>query len=130
MVQIQRAYDKPTKQDGYRVLVDRLWPRGKTKKELALDAWFKEVSPSTELRKAFDHDPEKWLWFQKNYKKELKESVQAQEKLKVLEKIAGRQNLTLVFGSKETKYTHAVLLQELLEKRLQKSPSQQSKKRS
>jgi uncharacterized protein YeaO (DUF488 family) len=79
MIRIKRAYEKPEASDGYRVLVDRLWPRGKTKEELKLDVWLKEVSPSTELRKFYNHELEKWTVFKKLYQKELKERPKAQK---------------------------------------------------
>ena len=69
---LKRAYEAPGSGDGFRVLVDRLWPRGKKKSDLRLDAWAKHLSPSTELRKCFDHDPKRWLEFCKRYKAELK----------------------------------------------------------
>lgn len=68
-IKIKRVYEKPEKGDGFRILVDRLWPRGLTKEKAALDLWLKEISPSTELRKWFGHDPEKWKDFQKNIPK-------------------------------------------------------------
>jgi uncharacterized protein YeaO (DUF488 family) len=71
-VQIKRIYDAPEKSDGVRVLVDRLWPRGVSKKEAALDLWMKELAPSTELRKWFNHDPERWAGFRQRYRRELR----------------------------------------------------------
>jgi len=71
-VLLKRAYDEPAKSDGFRVLIDRLWPRGISKVTLRLDMWAKDVAPSTELRKWFGHDPERWLEFGKRYKLELK----------------------------------------------------------
>jgi uncharacterized protein YeaO (DUF488 family) len=71
-VLLKRAYDEPDSTDGFRVLVDRLWPRGKRKSDLRLDAWVKDIAPSTELRKWFQHDPKRWLEFCKRYKAELK----------------------------------------------------------
>jgi len=73
-IQLKRIYEPYSKEDGYRILVDRLWPRGFTKEKAALDLWLKEIAPSTELRKWFGHDPEKWKEFQKKYRIELKQN--------------------------------------------------------
>ena len=70
-IQIKRVYEKSDAKDGFRILVDRLWPRGLTKEKAAADLWLKDIAPSTELRKWFNHDPEKWKEFQKKYQKEL-----------------------------------------------------------
>ena len=70
MIQLKRIYDAPSETDGLRILVDRLWPRGMTKKRAAVDLWLKEVAPSTELRQWFGHDPAKWNQFQERYRKE------------------------------------------------------------
>ena len=69
-IQIKRVYEKSDTKDGFRILVDRLWPRGLTKEKAAADLWLKDIAPSTELRKWFNHDPEKWKEFQKKYQKE------------------------------------------------------------
>src|SRR5437867_304815 len=82
----KRVYDPPSKDDGYRVLVDRLWPRGLTKSKAHVDVWLKEVAPSTELRKWFGHEPEKWPEFQKRYRAEMKAQPQAMAALRKLEK--------------------------------------------
>ena len=73
MVQLKRVYEKPSRKDGFRILVDRLWPRGLTKERAAVKLWLKDVAPSTELRKWFGHDPAKWKQFQVRYRKELGE---------------------------------------------------------
>ena len=73
-INIRRVYEKPDKEDGIRILVDRLWPRGLTKEKASVDLWLKEIAPSTELRKWFGHDPAKWKDFQKRYKQELKKN--------------------------------------------------------
>jgi len=69
---VKRVYDKPAKEDGMRILVDRLWPRGLTKQKAAIDLWMKDIAPSTELRKWFGHDPDKWSEFRKKYLQELR----------------------------------------------------------
>jgi uncharacterized protein YeaO (DUF488 family) len=73
-IKIKRVYENPSKEDGMRILVDRLWPRGLTKQKAAIDLWLKEIAPSTELRKWFAHDPKKWTEFRKKYLQELKEN--------------------------------------------------------
>lgn len=111
MISIKRAYEKAEKDDGRRVLVDRLWPRGASKQKLRIDAWEKEVAPSTELRTWFGHDPERWTEFKKRYKAELRSK---KEELRALKKSARR--LTLVYGAKDTEHNHALVLKEALEK--------------
>ena len=124
MVQIKRAYEKQLKTDGYRVLIDRLWPRGLTKKKLLLDSWFKELAPSGELRKKFGHDPIKWKFFQRMYKKELLNAL-AQEKLKFLSDIAKRKKVTLIYGAKDEEHNDAVVLKSLIEKSMKHRISSQ-----
>lgn len=110
-IQIKRVYEAPSKSDGYRILVDRIWPRGVSKEEAKLDAWNKDLAPSTELRKWFDHDPDKFEDFSKKYKKELKDKA---EVLKQLTEKANDQTVTLLYGAKDTKYNQAVVLKEVL----------------
>ena len=81
MIQLKRVYEKPSRKDGLRVLVDRLWPRGLTKERAAVKLWLKDLAPSTELRKWFDHDPAKWKQFQIRYRKELREKKDSLEML-------------------------------------------------
>ena len=85
-INLKRIYEEPTKEDGIRVLVDRLWPRGLTKQKANIDLWLKDIAPSTELRKWFGHDPEKWKEFRKRYQKELKENKEQIEILKEQQK--------------------------------------------
>lgn len=111
MITIKRAYEKPESRDGKRILVDRLWPRGVRKEALALDAWEKELAPSTELRKWFGHDPAKFKEFAKRYKAELKsKKVELQELKK-----RGRK-ITLIYAAKDCDCNHALVLKEVLEK--------------
>lgn len=110
-IQIKRIYDAPSKDDGYRILIDRIWPRGISKEDAQLDDWNKELAPSTELRKWFDHDPDKFEDFSNNYKKELKDQTDA---LKQLCKIAQDQKVTLLFGAKNMAHNQAVVLQQVL----------------
>ena len=81
-IHLKRIYEKPDEKDGFRILVDRLWPRGLTKEKAAVDLWLKNIAPTTELRKWFNHDPEKWSEFQRRYLKELKENKEATDALK------------------------------------------------
>lgn len=111
-IQIKRVYDAPSKSDGYRVLVDRIWPRGISKGEANLDEWNKDLAPSTELRKWFDHDPEKFDDFSNKYKKELKDRADV---LKQLFQRARDQKVTLLYGAKDTEHNQAVVLKKVLE---------------
>ena len=115
MIKIKRVYEKTAKEDGWRVLVDRLWPRG-IKKELAhVELWMKDVAPSDALRKWFGHEPEKWNEFRKRYRAELEKRQDLVAQLKKLEKEHG--TLTLVFGAKDEAHNQAVVLAEALRKR-------------
>lgn len=113
MLRIKRVYDKPARrEDGWRVLVDRLWPRGMTKEAARIDLWMKEVAPSDTLRKSFCHDVKKWPDFQKRYRAELKQKKELLEELKRIEKEHG--TLTLLFGAKDEEHNQAVVLAEVL----------------
>ena len=111
-VWIRRAYDEPTHNDGYRVLVDRVWPRGVSKEDAQLDEWLKDVAPSTELRKWFGHDPERWDDFRSRYRDELAEHDELVDAL-IERTTQGR--VTLVYGAKDTEHNQAVVLAELIE---------------
>lgn len=110
-VKIKRVYEHPEKEDGTRILVDRLWPRGLTKAKAALDLWLKEIAPSTELRKWFGHDPDKWTEFKSRYRAELKKN---DEPLTLLKKQIEKGAVTLVYGAKDEEHNEAVVLQEFL----------------
>jgi len=112
MIRIKRVYEKPAKEDGARVLVDRLWPRGMKKEAVKIDLWVKEVAPSDALRKSFCHDVEKWPEFQKRYRAELREKKEMLADLKKMEKERG--TLTLLFGAKNVEHNQAVVLAEVL----------------
>lgn len=114
-IELKRAYDPPAKSDGRRILVDRVWPRGIARDNLRIDAWLKELAPSTELRKWFGHDPKKWDEFKTRYARELEQRSDALEQL-VEKARAGR--VTLVFGAKDSERNNAVVLKEQLERRL------------
>jgi uncharacterized protein YeaO (DUF488 family) len=108
---IKRAYDDPAPGDGYRVLVDRVWPRGRSKDALALDDWAKALAPSAGLRKWFGHDPKRWKNFQARYRKEL---TGQNELLRSLLKSAGKRPVTLVYGAKDENHNQAVVLRDML----------------
>lgn len=117
MIRIKRAYDPTSRGDGFRVLVDRLWPRGVKKGKLALDEWMKSLAPSNALRKKFAHDPERWRQFESGYKRELK-SPSAKEKIRILLGIAKKRNVTLIYGARDRVHNNAVVLKHLLEQML------------
>ena len=108
---IKRVYLQPGEEDGRRILVDRLWPRGLTKEKASVDLWLKEIAPSTELRKWFGHDPEKWKEFQTRYRAELQQNT---EQVSLLKQEAARGVVTLLFGAKDEEHNEAVVLQKLL----------------
>jgi uncharacterized protein YeaO (DUF488 family) len=110
-INIKRIYDEPSDGDGYRILVDRLWPRGVSKKEANLDEWDKEIAPSTELRKWFDHKEERFEEFGHLYREEL---IAKSEELHRLKTLAKREVITLLYGAKDPVINHAVVLKELL----------------
>jgi uncharacterized protein YeaO (DUF488 family) len=112
MIKIKRVYEKPTKEDGWRVLVDRLWPRGMTKEAAHSDAWMKDVAPSDALRKWFGHESEKWTGFQKRYRSELKKKKELVAQLKKMGKEHG--TLTLLYGAKDEEHNEAVVLADIL----------------
>ena len=114
MLRIKRVYDKPSKEDGWRVLVDRLWPRGMTKEAAKIDLWMKEIAPSDALRKSFHHDVDNWPEFEKKYRAELKQKKELLAELKKIEK--EHRTLTLLYGAKDTEHNQAVVLAEILKK--------------
>lgn len=113
-VRLKRVYDSAADSDGARVLVDRVWPRGVSKDKAALDEWLKSVAPSSDLRKWFGHDPDKWDEFCRRYRQELADDEHAEgmERLRSLHD-AGR--VTLVFAAKDETYNQAVVLKDVLE---------------
>ena len=112
-VNLKRVYEKPAKEDGIRVLVDRLWPRGLTKQKAKIDLWLKDIAPSTELRKWFGHDPEKWKEFRKRYQKELKEN---KEQIEILKEQQKKGTVTLVYAARDQEHNEAIVLKELFSK--------------
>jgi uncharacterized protein YeaO (DUF488 family) len=114
-INVKRAYDPPAKSDGSRILVDRIWPRGVTKDDLRVDAWLKDLAPSTALRKWFGHDPKRWDEFRQRYAEELEQRSGALAEL-IARAEAG--HVTLVFGAKDGERNNAVALKQQLERRL------------
>ncbi|HNR92585.1 MAG TPA: DUF488 family protein [Dokdonella sp.] len=114
VIALQRAYDDPTPHDGYRVLVDRFWPRGRSKDVLALDAWVRELAPSADLIRWYGHMPERWDEFRKRYLAELA-TPQARAQLHALLDAAGRKRITLVYGARSATGNQAIVLREALE---------------
>lgn len=112
-IKLKRAYEEPEKADGTRILVDRLWPRGLTKEKAAIDLWLKEIAPTTELRKWFAHDTEKWKGFCERYHKELKDHP---DDLKQIRDKAAKETVTLIYGARDQEHNGAVVLKDLLEK--------------
>lgn len=111
-VRTKRIYEDPDPADGYRVLVDRLWPRGVSKEEAELDEWCKEVAPSDELRKWFDHDPDRWEEFRERYRNELNE--RRSECRQLIDRCDGNR-LSLLYAAKDTEHNHARVLRDELE---------------
>ena len=109
---IKRAYERPARGDGVRVLVDRIWPRGVAKVEAKIDEWRKEIAPSTSLRKWFGHDPARWAEFKSRYFAELKKEHHSLEELRTLAK---SKTVTLIFSARDEAHNQAVALQEYLE---------------
>ena len=112
MVELKRIYEPYDKKDGYRVLVDRLWPRSVSKNKAHIDLWLKEIGPSNELRKWFNHDQVKWPEFKKKYKKELKRKRELLNTIKVLHK--KHKNITLLYGAKDENHNQAIVIKEIL----------------
>jgi uncharacterized protein YeaO (DUF488 family) len=115
LIKTKRVYDSPNKDDGFRILVDRLWPRGMSKERAKLDVWMKEIAPSEELRQWFGHEPEKWEEFQKRYSKELAAKPELLDLIRRTEKEKGV--ITLVYSARDTNYNNAVALEKQLGKK-------------
>lgn len=112
-IELKRIYDPVSKDDGYRVLIDRIWPRGVSKSAASLDAWVKELAPSTELRRWFGHDRERWQEFAESYERELADCDP--ELFRNLREHADDEGLTLLFAARDTKCNNAVVLKRYLE---------------
>ena len=111
-IKIKRACEQANKDDGVRILVDRLWPRGLTKEKASVDLWLKDIAPSTELRKWFGHDPDKWKSFRGRYETEIRHN---QDLIKVLKQKAREGTITLVYAARDEKHNEALVLKRFLE---------------
>lgn len=112
MIRLKRVYEKPSRKDGVRILVDRLWPRGLTKERAAVKLWLRDVAPSTELRTWFGHDPARWTQLQVRYRKELREKKDA---LGLLKRESRGHTVTLVYGARDEEHNEALVLKSVLE---------------
>ena len=112
MLKIKRVYDPPSPEDGKRVLVDRLWPRGIRKEDAAIDEWPKEIAPTTQLRKWYGHDPSRYEEFKKRYARELEDKADLIDRIK---NEARRGTVTLLFSAREIEHNNATVLKEILE---------------
>ena len=112
-VQLKRAYEPPAGRDGFRILVDRIWPRGISKDSARIDLWLKDIAPSTELRKWFGHDSNKWTEFRKRYFRELAKNPEAVAELR---QQINRRAVTLVFGANDEQHNNAVALKDYVER--------------
>ncbi|OAJ71145.1 hypothetical protein A7976_06830 [Methylobacillus sp. MM3] len=110
---IKRIYEPAAPKDGFRILIDRIWPRGLSKASASVDLWFKTLAPSTELRQWFGHDPEKWVQFRQRYFAELDGQAEAVDQVL---KMAKRRRVTLLYGAKDTLHNNAVALMEYLDR--------------
>ncbi len=118
MIKIKRVYDEPSRDDGKRILIDRLWPRGLKKEDARIDEWIKEIAPSNELRKWFNHDPDKWREFKRRFFAELRRT---QVVVDGIISASRKGTVTLLFGAKEERFNNAVALQEYIESRVKTS---------
>ena len=114
MIQCKRVYEQASPDDGYRVLVDRLWPRGISKEKAALGIWDKSIAPSTELRKWFGHDPEKFEKFKKRYAEELSGNPDTEKFISLIREELQKGPVTLLYGAKDEIHNQAVVLKEFL----------------
>ena len=112
-IKIKRVYEHPKQEDGMRILVDRLWPRGLTKKKASVDLWLKDIAPSTELRKWFAHDRDKWKKFRGRYQTEIRNNP---DLIEVLKQKAREGTITLIYGARDQKHNEALVLKQFLEK--------------
>jgi uncharacterized protein YeaO (DUF488 family) len=112
MIRIKRVYDSPARDDGFRILVDRLWPRGMSKEKAKVDLWLKEIAPSDDLRRWFAHDPERWQEFRSKYEAELKNKQELLAEIKHMEK--EKRTVTILYSTKDEEHNNAVVLSNVL----------------
>ncbi len=115
MLKTKRVYEPPSPEDGKRILIDRLWPRGIKKESAAIDDWIKDLAPNSDLRKWFNHEPEKWSEFRKRFFRELDTR---DRQVEAIMKLARKGTVTLVYGSREERYNNAIALKEYIEGRM------------
>jgi uncharacterized protein YeaO (DUF488 family) len=120
MIKLKRAYEPVSRGDGVRFLVERLWPRGISKEKLQIDGWLKDAGPSTELRKWFGHDPDKWNEFRRRYRRELDARAEAWQPIVAA---ARRGTVTLIYSSHDTRHNNAVALQQYLQPKVRRAPT-------
>jgi len=118
MIRVKRAYEAASRSDGRRILVDRLWPRGLSKKKVAIDEWLKDVAPSTELRRWFGHDPAKWPEFQRRYRVELRAHA---DQIREIAMRASRGPVTLVYGARDELHNDAIVLAAAVKARMKRA---------
>lgn len=111
MIKLKRIYEKSEKSDGFRILVDRLWPRGVSKGKAALDLWLKDIAPSNALRKWFGHSPKKWAAFQKKYQSEIEANEGVFRQLREI--VKKEKNVTLLYAAKDEEHNEAVIIKNL-----------------
>jgi uncharacterized protein YeaO (DUF488 family) len=111
IINVKRIYEPYSERDGYRILIDRLWPRGMKKEDAHIDKWLKEIAPSTELRNWYNHEPEKWEQFRLKYNAELTMSIALEELLSDLNQ---HKTVTFLFSSREEKINHAIVLKQFI----------------
>ncbi|WP_270456512.1 DUF488 domain-containing protein [Allisonella histaminiformans] len=117
-IQIKRIYDAPDATDGFRILVDRVWPRGVSREKAALKEWDKMIAPSSELRKWFGHDPSRYEEFRKRYWKELEDNPEMESFITLIRQHMDEGPVTLLFGAKDREHNQAVVLREFLEEKI------------
>lgn len=114
MIEIKRIYGKPAKEDGFRILIDRLWPRGVSKEKAKIDLWLKDIAPSDKLRKWFSHDVKKWNYFKTKYEVELENKLESIQRIKQIEK--KEKIVTLLYSAKDERHNNAIVLKEVLQR--------------
>lgn len=111
-IRLKRVYEEPSESDGTRILIDRLWPRGLTKEKAKVDVWLKEIAPTTELRKWFNHEPSKWPEFKKRYKTEISNNPEA---ISALKKHLASGKATILYGAKDEEHNDAVVIKQFFD---------------
>lgn len=126
-LKIKRIYEEASKEDGYRILVDRIWPRGISKEDAKLDKWWKEIAPSDETRKTFGHEPDKFKEFEHNYFTELNQNEDTESFIQLVDKELDKGTVTLLYGAKDKKYNQAVVLKKYIENNRESDSNSHSK---